>query len=205
MDQPLTCRPAAGTDRDDFSRDNQCPDTTFYSRPRLVDHLDRRALQTVEQLVGTLLVEENPRVLDLMASHDSHLPEGLEPAEVVGLGLNETELTDNGLLTRRVIHDLNQDPVLPFADEYFDAVLNVVSVDYLVRPQEVLREAGRVLKPGGLMLVVFSNRYFPEKATAVWKRSTEEERLLPLLRARLAGHGVPGEFRLLLPVAVQPG
>ncbi len=178
MDQPLSCRPAVGDDKSDFSRDNECPDPTFYSRARLVEHLDNRALETVERLVGTLLVEENPRILDLMASHDSHLPAALSPAEVVGLGLNETELEQNARLDRRVIHDLNKDPELPFEDSSFDAVLNVISVDYLVRPEVVLAEAGRVLKPGGLLLVVFSNRYFPEKATHVWKRSTEEERLL---------------------------
>jgi len=180
MIQPMSCRPAVGYDRNDFSRDDERPDPVFYERPRLVDHLDRRALQTVEQLVGTLLVEENPRVLDLMASHDSHLPQGLEAAEVVGLGLNEVELERNARLTRRVVQDLNTDPVLPFDDGAFDAVLNVVSVDYLVQPEAVLREAGRVLKPGGLLLVVFSNRYFPEKATGVWKASTEEERQLLL-------------------------
>ena len=47
------------------------------------------------------------------------------------------------------MHDLNADPVLPFADASFDAVLNCVSVDYLVRPVEVLAEVARVLRPGG--------------------------------------------------------
>ena len=43
-----------------------------------------------------------------------------------------------------------------------------LSVDYLVRPLEVVRQVGRVLRPGGALLVTFSNRVFIDKAVAAW-------------------------------------
>jgi ubiquinone/menaquinone biosynthesis C-methylase UbiE len=44
-----------------------------------------------------------------------------------------------------------------------------VSIAYLTRPVEVLREVGRVLKVVGASAVItFSNRCFPDKAVAVW-------------------------------------
>jgi SAM-dependent methyltransferase len=97
---------------------------------------------------------------------------------VVGLGLNQNELNKNQRLTERVIHDLNKDHKLPFEDQTFDVVLNTVSVDYLTNPAQVFREAGRVLKPGGLFLVIFSNRMFPQKAVRIWRESSEGERVL---------------------------
>jgi hypothetical protein len=113
-----------------------------------------------------------------MAGWDSHIPEDLHPSRVVGLGLNENELNENKALTGAVIHDLNKDPLLPFPDNTFDTVVNTVSVDYMTRPFEVFREVGRILKPGGLFLVIFSNRMFPQKAVKIWKESGEEERVL---------------------------
>ena len=59
------------------------------------------------------------------------------------LGLNAVELAANPQAAERVVHDLNADPRLPFADASFDAVVNCVSVDYLVRPVEVLAEVAR--------------------------------------------------------------
>lgn len=41
-----------------------------------------------------------------------------------------------------------------------------VSIDYLVRPIEVLRQAARVLRPGGLVVLTFSRRRLP--TNAVW-------------------------------------
>jgi len=76
-----------------------------------------------------------------------------------------------------VLHDLNADPRLPFPDNSFDTVLNTVSVDYMTHPIRVFEEVGRILKPGGLFLVIFSNRMFPPKAVKVWRESNEEERL----------------------------
>lgn len=50
-----------------------------------------------------------------------------------------------------VIGDLS---ALPFRDESFDAVLNIVTLEHVPRPWQVLRELWRVLVPGGCMLVV---------------------------------------------------
>ena len=161
---------------DAFSRLDESDDSEFYSKDRFVSHLDSLALSTVEKLIGTLVVEERPVILDLMAGWDSHLPEDLRPAEVVGLGLNEHELRRNKSLTQAVIHDLNKDPHLPFSDNRFDVVINTVSVDYMTQPVPVFKEVARVLKPGGLFLVIFSNRMFPEKAVKVWREAGEEER-----------------------------
>ena len=163
---------------DAFSREDEGDDRHFYAQDRFVSHLDSRALGAVEAIIGTLIVEARPRVLDLMAGWDSHLPETLEPEYVVGLGLNRNELCDNPRLNSRVILDLNACDQLPFRDECFDVVLNVVSVDYLIRPFEVFKEVGRVLRPGGLFLVIFSNRMFPSKAVRIWRDSDEKERIL---------------------------
>ncbi len=132
----------------------------------------------MESVIGSLITERAPIILDLMASWDSHLPARLQPDQVVGLGMNSAELENNAALDRYELHDLNRDPTLPFGDAVFDVVLNALSVDYLTRPLDVFREVGRVLKPGGLFLVLFSNRMFPTKAVKVWREGTEEERLI---------------------------
>jgi SAM-dependent methyltransferase len=157
---------------------NDGEDAEFYSRDRFVSHLDTRALDAVRSVIGQLIVERRPDILDLMASWDSHLPEDLHPASVTGLGMNENELRRNAALTGYRIHDVNADPRLPFDDASFDVVLNVVSVDYMTRPFEVFEEVGRVLRPGGLFLVIFSTRMFPTKAVRVWREADERGRLL---------------------------
>jgi SAM-dependent methyltransferase len=163
---------------DAFSRLDESDDSTFYSRDRFVSHIDSLALSTAEKLIGQLVVEESPVILDLMAGWDSHIPESLHPAKVIGLGLNENELKRNKALSEYVIHDLNRDPRLPFPDNTFDAVINTVSVDYMIKPIQVFKEVARILKPGGLLLVIFSNRMFPQKAVKIWKESREDERVL---------------------------
>jgi len=161
-----------------FERVDVGDDRVFYETDRMVPHLDTEALRVVSEIIGALVVEERPEILDLMASWDSHLPEGMRPGRVVGLGLNQRELGANRVLDERVVHDLNRDPELPFPDRSFDVVLVTVSVDYLTRPFEVMASAARVLRPGGLLLVLFSNRFFPEKVVRVWREASDQERLL---------------------------
>lgn len=161
-----------------FRREDETDDRVFYAADRMVSHLDASALASIQKLISGLVVETNPVILDLMASWDSHLPADIDPSRCVGLGLNENELQRNKMLTEHVIHDLNRQPGLPFSENTFDVVLNTVSVDYLTRPFDVFREVGRILKPGGLFLVTFSNRYFPPKVVRIWRQSSEQERVL---------------------------
>jgi len=163
---------------DAFSRLDVTDDAIFYTRDRVVSHLDALALSTVKYLISHLIVEEQPAILDLMAGWDSHIPETLRPSEVVGLGLNEKELKQNKALTEYALHDLNRDPRLPFPDNRFDAVINTVSVDYMTQPGPVFKEVARILRPGGLFLVIFSDRMFPQKAVKLWRESSHDERVI---------------------------
>ncbi|MGD8960541.1 MAG: class I SAM-dependent methyltransferase [Desulfobacteraceae bacterium] len=159
-----------------FAREDQSDDLIFYAKPRLVDHIDRRAIAVVTELYEKLLAPGD-RVLDLMTSWKSHFPEGLRLGKVTGLGLNAAEMDANPRLDERLVHDLNQDPRLPFADGSFDAVVCTVSVEYLVQPFAVFREAARVLRPGGRFVTTFSNRWFPPKAIHLWQETHEFERM----------------------------
>ena len=103
-----------------------------------------------------------------MSSWVSHLPDGLD-LDVVGHGMNEEELAANPRLRRWFVQDLNRDPALPEADGTFDAVLVCVGVQYLQQPLAVFRDVLRVLRPGGLLVVSYSNRCFPTKAVAIWR------------------------------------
>ncbi len=157
-----------------FARTAVEEDAGFYRTPRLVDHLDRTATRQVEKLYARLL-PAGGRVLDLMSAWKSHL-DLAHPGEVDGLGMNAEELAANPVLSRRVVHDLNLRPTLPYPDGEFDAVICTVSVEYLTRPIEVFQEVRRVLKPGGRFVVVFSNRYFPPKVIRVWAEAHPFER-----------------------------
>ncbi|XP_020521659.1 uncharacterized protein LOC18432221 isoform X4 [Amborella trichopoda] len=98
----------------------------------------------------------------------SHYPKGYKQDKIVGLGMNEEELQRNPVLTDYVVQDLNVNPKLPFGDNSFDAITNAVSVDYLNKPIDVFKEMQRVLKPGGLAIMSFSNRCFWTKAISIW-------------------------------------
>ena len=150
-----------------FGRIDETPDEEFYRTPKLVTHIDDRAIAAVTQLYR----EHFPaggEVLDLMSSWISHLPPEVRYGRVVGLGMNETELRRNDRLDSYLVQNLNENPELSFGDAEFDGCGICVSIDYLTRPVEVLREVGRVLKPGAPVVITFSNRCFPSKAVAVW-------------------------------------
>jgi SAM-dependent methyltransferase len=159
--------------REAFSRYDETPDEDFYRTPRLVTHIDDRAIAAVTQLYRELFPPDG-EMLDLMSSWVSHLPPEVEYRRVVGLGMNEVELRRNERLDAYLVQNLNTNPRLPFGDGEFDGVGICVSIDYLVRPVEVLREVGRVLRVGAPVVITFSNRCFPSKAVAIWHRLDDE-------------------------------
>ena len=184
-----------------FDRDDETTDVAFYRPARLVTHIDDAAIAAVGQLYAELGVDGSGgprRVLDLMSSWVSHLLTA--PDELVVLGMNAAELAANPMATERVVRDLNTDPALPFADDSFDAVLCCVSVDYLVRPVEVLAEAARVLRPGGTLVLTFSNRCFPTKAIHGWLSTDDAGRCaIVSTYVRLAGGFTDPEVTLRTP------
>jgi ubiquinone/menaquinone biosynthesis C-methylase UbiE len=123
-----------------------------------VYHIDDFAVSALTKYYGENF-KEGDDVLDICSSWVSHYPKDWKCGNVVGLGMNEYELSKNPQLASYVVKDLNNDPSLPFEDGSFDKVTIVVSVDYLNKPLEVFKEIGRVLRPGGQCLISMSNRW----------------------------------------------
>jgi SAM-dependent methyltransferase len=91
--------------------------------------------------------------------------------------MNEEELAKNKRLDRYFVQDFNANPKIPLPDKDFDAVLNTVSVQYLQYPEAIFSEIHRILKPGGIAIISFSNRMFYQKAIAAWREGTELSRV----------------------------
>lgn len=185
-----------------FDRDDDSSDGSFYAMPRLVTHLDDAAIMAVGRYYAELA--PGPDVLDLCASWVSHLRPA--PARLTVLGMNAAELAANPAATTRVVHDLNVDPSLPFADASFDAAVCSVSIDYLTRPVAVLADLARVVRPGGRFVATWSDRCFPTKAVHGWLATPEAQRPA-LVSAYLsaAGGWEPAQAQTLLPARRRAG
>ena len=170
---------ASRTDFEDahaFHRDDESDDTIFYKNNRMVHHIDSRARAIIASIYRQYLQPES-RVLDLMASWNSHLPEDLHIRKLTVLGMNSEELSANKLATERVVRDLNVELELPFPTQSFDAVICTVSVEYLTQPYKTFQEIGRILTQGGLCIMTFANRWFPAKVVRIWEELHEFERV----------------------------
>ena len=179
--------PSPAFSKEDFRRLDESDDLRFYDEPRLVYHVDDAAVDATRSYYNTLFEQLRNRrggapldALDLCSSWTSHYPDAKGPPlfrRVAGLGMNREELAANKLLSDFVVQDLNKSPKLPYADASFDAVTCTVSIDYLTKPLDVMSEVARVLRPGGIVAVVFSDRLFFSKAVAVWTGKDDEEHI----------------------------
>ncbi|XP_061995043.1 uncharacterized protein LOC133712938 isoform X2 [Rosa rugosa] len=129
---------------EDFQRYDESPDTLFYESPRFVTHID------------------DPAIVALTKYYSKVFPPSNTP------GVSMLDMCSSWVLTQYVLQDLNVNPKLPFEDNSFDVITNVVSVDYINKPIEVFKEMCRILKPGGLAIISFSNRCFWTKAISIW-------------------------------------
>jgi SAM-dependent methyltransferase len=185
-----------------FERMDDSIDALFYTSPRKVVHIDDGAIAAAGQAIRATL-PPNGVFLDLMSSWRSHFPSGFAKQKLTGLGLNAEEMADNPDLDEYVVHDLNVNPRLPFADENFDGAVVTVSIQYMIHPVETFADVCRVLKPAAPFLVLFSNRMFPTKAVRIWQSLRDGQRA-SLIRAyfeHAGGFDVP-EFR---DFSLQPG
>ncbi len=146
-----------------FTREDEAPDEAFYALPRFTTHIDDATISNITHFYREIL-SPSDRLLDLMSSWISHLPNEIGYRHVSGLGMNHEEMQSNPRLNDFTIQNLNRTATLPYADESFDAVMIAVSIQYLIRPLEVFAEIDRVLSPGGRCIVAMSHRLFPSKA-----------------------------------------
>lgn len=142
----------------DFKRMDESDDSIFYDSPRLCYHIDDAAVSALTAYYADNF-QDGEDILDICSSWVSHYPKEWKGGNVVGLGMNEYELSQNPRLSSYVVKDLNDEPIFPFDDASFDKVTCVVSVDYLNKPLEVFKEINRVLRPGGECLISMSNRW----------------------------------------------
>jgi len=162
----------------DFFRLDRGDDAEFYAEPRLVKHLEDRTLAALTDFYAVVFPRNRDfSALDICSSWISHYPQKPKPVRLAITGMNAEELKSNVQASDWKVQDLNADPKLPYGDGEFDVVTNTVSVDYLTKPLQVFQEVGRVLRPGGLAIVAFSNRCFLSKLVALWSTGDPDDRV----------------------------
>jgi len=171
-------------DQERFKLDRS-DDALFYAEPRFVHHLDggfrARLTALYRERIPPCAV-----VLDLMSSWVSHLPPDVSYERVIGHGLNEQELAANPRLNQHWVQNLNADQRLPLADASVDVTLIVAGWQYLQQPEAIAAELLRITRPGGDLIVAFSNRMFFQKAPQVWTDGGDRDHLNYVARVLIA-------------------
>jgi len=163
---------------ENFFRADSQDDGSFYAIPRFVYHIDEAAVSSLTQYYRNN-IQPKSAVLDICSSWVSHYPVEFpkKMKRISATGMNALELQANDQLNDFEAKNLNIDQKLPYPDSSFDVVTCVVSIDYLIHPIEVLKEAHRVLRPGGKIIISQSNRCFPSKAIAMWLDMNDRQHL----------------------------
>ncbi len=135
-------------------------------------------LRLLRAALGRLLGQgEFAQVLDVLGGSDRFVPEGaVESVTVPGPVRRRADAHRRIML--QVADELDEQPLLPFEDEAFDAALVTLDVGALRRPLEVFREVGRVLRPAGLLAVSFGRARPGEAHTRLWADAGDAERLM---------------------------
>ena len=150
--------PFTGNTKSIFGRLDSTPDSNFYTEPRFVEHVDQNAVRAMTDYISNQAIQDSDSILDLCSSWTSHIDTKAKMNLVAGLGMNEIELKANPVLSEYIVRDLNDNPTLPYSDNAFSVVLCQLSIDYLTKPLDIMKEVSRVLKPGGKVHILFSNQ-----------------------------------------------
>lgn len=171
----------------ELRRADESDDALFYRQPRFVAHIEPATIDAVRQLYREVL-PPGGAILDLMSSWISHLPPEMPFSRVAGVGMSHLELAANPVLNDFQVQNLNSNPRLSFENGAFDAITICVSIQYLTAPVAMMRELARVSKQSAPIIITFSNRCFPTKATLAWQ-STNDAGHLNLVASYLQAAG----------------
>lgn len=152
--------------------------------------LDPEAAENLKNHYGFYL-EDGMTVLELGAAEESYLPDDLKLARHVGVGASKSAMERNSALTESMVVDLNNvveeeginsEELERLAAVQFDAILMANTVDFLTSPREVYKTAWSLLKPGGIMIVAFSNKdayksKFERAQTKMWRDFNDDQHM----------------------------
>ena len=161
------------SDNQRFKLDRE-DDRVFYRDPRFVHHLDEGFRSRLTRLYRDR-IPPCATVLDLGSSWVSHLPEEVRYDRVIGHGMNEAELKANPRLDDYWLQDFNRDQIIPLEAGTVDVCCAVAAWQYWTEPEAIAEELLRITRPGGLIIVAFSNRMFFTKAPQIWTDSSDGE------------------------------
>ncbi|MCK5697172.1 MAG: methyltransferase domain-containing protein [Gammaproteobacteria bacterium] len=159
-----------------FIRKIEEDDGLFYDAIETTIPVDQVAIEQLQQFYNHC-IQNNSIVLDLMAATDSYLPNTLKNIDLTGLGVKEDDLKTNQALNHSILHNINTQPDLPFDDQSFDAVICSFGIEYITQPIKIFEQVARILKPNGVFIVAFSDRFFDKKAIALWDNLHSFERM----------------------------
>ncbi|KAM2313575.1 hypothetical protein ACFX1S_026724 [Malus domestica] len=153
-------------------------DSVFYEAPRFVTHIDDPAIAALTKYYSKVFSPSNTAGV-------SHFPPGYKQERIIGMGMNEEELKHNPVLTKYAVQDLNVSPKLPFEDNSFHIITNVVSVDYVTKPLDVFKEMCWILKSfrsplnefnlAKISANSFSNRCSWTKPISIWTSTSDAD------------------------------
>lgn len=119
---------------------------------RYVLDFEERIERSVAQFAASL--PRQARVLDAGAGEGSYRGHfGLHRYVGLDLGVGDQAWDYSGL---DVVGDLSS---LPFSTDSFDAAINIVTLEHVREPRQVISELARVLKPGAQLLLVVPHEW----------------------------------------------
>ena len=174
---------------------NQASPARFLPAPlrRYILHFESEIERAVKEFAGRL--GAGARVLDAGAGEGQYAHHFSKQRYTgIDLGIGDAAWNYAGL---DCVGDLER---LPFADGQFDGCLNVVTLEHVKDPQQVLCELGRTLRPGGELLLVAPHEWEEHQEPHDYWRFTRYGLRLLLERSgfeRIEVEPVGGFFRLL--------
>jgi SAM-dependent methyltransferase len=149
--------------------------------------------------IGRLLENgESSRVLDCGCGNGYHSVTAELAArsriELIGTDIDFEALLGNRLIQRRAVADAG---VMPFESSSFDLIVCESVLEHLLVPDQFLREAFRILRPGGKLLLLTSGRLHPFMIINRWlsRARVGAARLLFLLLRRPLSTTFPAYYR----------